>query len=177
MNGWKMNKLDQEEKDIMPFWRSLILIVLVCLFLWGCGKKTDPLPADEVLPAPISDLSFILTDTGVELSWTTPRRTIRGTRLPYRIAEFELFRAVMTEADYRAAKSPPFGPPLIVRNEVGPGDRVIFREILLHPGQRHIYRVRSRVGWLLTDALSNQISFTWRTPPPPSLLPPQEGRF
>lgn len=148
----------------------ICLVLAVCgLLTAGCGKKTDPRPPAEVLPAPISALRYTLDEKGVELAWTVPNRTVQGNRLPYRIKEFELFRAVVAEKDYRPDAPPPFGPPLTVANEAAAGSRTSFRETLLRPGQRYVYQVRSRAGWLLASAPSNQISFTWLTPPAPPL--------
>ncbi|MDF1613821.1 fibronectin type III domain-containing protein [Desulfurivibrio dismutans] len=140
-------------------------VMALLLFAAGCGKKTDPRPPEEILPAPIADLDFVLDERGIKLSWTVPRRTLQGERLPYRVKKFQLYRAVVPEAEYRAEEPPPFGRPLTVRNEIAAGERLVYRETQLLPGHRYLYQVRSRAGWLLASAPSNRIAFTWLTPP------------
>ena len=74
---------------------AVLLGLALLATLAGCGKKTRPVPPDTVMPAPIGDLSYHLDEKGVALSWSYPRSTVQGDRLPYRIEKFELLRAVI----------------------------------------------------------------------------------
>jgi hypothetical protein len=132
--------------------------------LSGCGKKTRPVPPDTVLPAPITDLAAYLDEKGVTLSWSYPRRTVEGDRLPYRIEKFELLRAVIPTQDYCADCPIPFGPPIEITAQSSDQGRVAYQETLLRPDHRYVYRVRSKAGWFVSSDDSNTVSVVWDTP-------------
>jgi hypothetical protein len=47
------------------------------LLLWAlaaCGRVGAPLPPERVAPAPVSELSGVVVDRGIELQWTIPTR-------------------------------------------------------------------------------------------------------
>jgi len=145
---------------IMPLLLGLALLT----GLSGCGKKTRPVPPDTVLPAPITDLSYHLDEKGVALTWSYPRRTVQGDRLPYRIEKFELLRAVIPAKDYCADCPIPFGPPIEIIAESSDKGRVSYQELLLRPNHRYVYRVRSKAGWFVSSDASNTVSVVWDTP-------------
>ncbi|OGR00572.1 MAG: hypothetical protein A2505_01370 [Deltaproteobacteria bacterium RIFOXYD12_FULL_55_16] len=141
--------------------------------LVGCGKKTRPVPPDTVLPAPITDLSYQLDEKGVALSWSYPRQTVQGDRLPYRIEKFELLRAVMPVKDYCADCPIPFGPPIEITATSSDQGRVSYQEPLLRPNHRYVYRVRSKAGWFVSSDGSNTVAIVWDTP----LLAPRQFKI
>ncbi|MDG4475658.1 fibronectin type III domain-containing protein [Thiovibrio frasassiensis] len=154
----------------------MLLLALAAVFaagLGGCGKKTRPVPPDTVMPAPISDLRYQLDEKGVELSWSYPRATVEGDRLPYRIEKFELLRAVIPAKDYCPDCPIPFGPPIEITAESGDKGKVFYQETLLRPNHRYVYRVRSKAGWFVSSDDSNTVSVVWDTP----LLPPVNFRI
>ncbi|MFH1020731.1 MAG: fibronectin type III domain-containing protein [Pseudomonadota bacterium] len=130
----------------------------------GCGKKTRPVPPETVMPAPISDLGYQLDEKGVALSWSYPRQTVEGTRLPYRIEKFVLLRAVIPSKDYCPDCPIPFGPPIEITAESSDHGRVSYQETLLRPNHRYVYRVRSKAGWFVSSDDSNTVSVLWDTP-------------
>jgi hypothetical protein len=145
-----------------------ISVFLVCLLgallITGCGKKTNPLPPDTVLPAPIGNLSYRLDEKGVTLTWTMPTRTVEGESLPYRIESFELFRAVIPAKEYCEGCPVPFGPSISIEGDPGAKGKISYRETLLRPRNRYIYKVRTRAGWFVNSDDSNLVSFIWDTP-------------
>jgi len=147
-----------------------LLAVLLLGAVSGCGKKTPPVPPGTMLPAAITDLSSQMDEKGVTLTWSYPRRTVRGERLPYRIEGFFLSRAVIPLGGECEQCPLPFGPPLEIKAEQEEGGRVLYREALLRPGHRYVYRVRSKAGLFVTSEESNTVSVVWDTP----LLAPRE---
>jgi len=147
--------------------RQILILALAMVFaagLAGCGKKTRPVPPDTVMPAPITDLRYHLDEKGVTLSWTYPRSTVEGDRLPYRIEKFELLRAVIPVKDYCADCPIPFGPSIEITAESSDKGRVSYEETLLRPNHRYVYRVRSKAGWFVSSDDSNTVSVVWDTP-------------
>jgi hypothetical protein len=133
----------------------------------GCGRKTAPLPPQDVVPKAIDDLRFSLNEKGAELTWSYPQRSVQGERLDA-IEEFEIYRAVVLPADYCAGCPLPFGPPRIV-----PGGRILlgvskrtatYRDSLLRPDHLYFYKVRAKGGWYYSSADSNIVSFLWKKP-------------
>jgi hypothetical protein len=149
------------------------LAVLLIGAATGCGKKTPPVPPGTVLPAAITDLSSQMDEKGVALTWSYPRRTVQGERLPYRIEGFLLSRAVIPLGGECEQCPIPFGPAMEIKAEQEEGGRVFYREALLRPGHRYVYRVRSKAGLFVTSEESNTVSVVWDTP----LLAPREFRI
>ncbi|HIJ89544.1 MAG: fibronectin type III domain-containing protein [Desulfobulbaceae bacterium] len=154
--------------------KIVVVLLGLCLMtgLSGCGKKTRPVPPDTVMPAPITDLNYHLDEKGVALSWSYPRQTVQGERLPYRIEKFELLRAVIPVKDYCPDCPIPFGAPIEITAESGDKGRVFYQETLLRPNHRYVYRVRSKAGWFVSSDDSNTVSVVWDTP----LLAPMNFR-
>lgn len=55
------------------------LLALAMLFVLACGVKTDPYPAEAILPGPVSGLSQFISDQGeLVLSWRAPAENMVG---------------------------------------------------------------------------------------------------
>jgi hypothetical protein len=152
------------------FW-VLLVIVLSAV---GCGRKTMIVPPQTLVPVPVDDLEFSITDTGVDLRWSFPRETVAGTRLK-QIDGFELLRAEIPAEDYCAGCPQPFGPPVEIRGgtlpDDGSGRTASFADSPLRPGYHYVYKVRARSGKWGTSQDSNRVDFDWN--PPGSTPAPQ----
>lgn len=59
---------------------GLLLIALLGVTA-ACGRKAQPLPPEDVVPASITDLKAAQTAAGIELSWSRPTTFANGMRL------------------------------------------------------------------------------------------------
>lgn len=144
----------------------MALLLLLPLF-WGCGVKTNPVPPQQVVPRPISDLRYSLNEKGLVLQWSYPDRTMGGGKLG-EVVSFEVFRAVVAEDSYCPTCPVPYGEPLLVPGGILPdkGRReASYESSLLRPGHRYFFKVRSRTGWWSASPDSNVVSFVWQIPP------------
>jgi hypothetical protein len=134
----------------------------------GCGRKTMVVPPQSVVPAPVNDLSFSLTEKGVILNWFFPQQTVHGETLS-RINSFELLRAEVPVEDYCGGCPQPFGPSITLQGGTLPNDgtgrQARFVDTSLRPGHHYVYKVRSRAVWRGgSSADSNIVSFVWEKP-------------
>jgi uncharacterized protein len=144
---------------------TALLLASLVLLAAACGRKTLPVPPETVRPAPIADLRSQLDEKGVTLLWTAPARTAGGRKLPA-IEGFEIFRAVVPEEEYCPGCPLPFGPPIKYEDDPPqPGETVRYREPVLRPDHRYVYKVRTRYSWFLTSPDSNLVSFSWAVLP------------
>lgn len=145
----------------------IILIFLVGLSVSSCGRKTLPIPPQDALPQVITDLSFRQDENKIVLNWTAPDHTTAGSKLP-NIASFEILRAVVPEKDFCAGCPVSFTSSLEIKSETAikdPKSRAAeYTEMILRPGHRFFYKVRSKAGWRLVSDDSNIVSFSWNSP-------------
>lgn len=148
---------------------GMALLGAALLFSGGCGFKNKPVPPASVVPAPIEDLRHIVSDKGVQLTWSYPVRTIRGSVLED-VSDFELFLAEIPLAEYCGGCPVPFAAPI----GVGGGatmDGTTRRQASfdmgsLKPGHKYFVKVRSRNSWFADSDDSNIVSFVWFEPAP-----------
>ena len=62
------------------------------LLLVACGKPGSPLPPERVAPQPVANLTGVVADRAVEVSWAIPTRRVDNARLRDLVA-LHLFRA------------------------------------------------------------------------------------
>jgi len=144
------------------FWLLAIMLSAV-----GCGRKTMIVPPQTLVPVPVDDLEFSITEKGVSLSWSFPQKTVAGTRLK-QIDGFELLRAEIPAEEYCAGCPQPFGPPVEIQGGTLPDDgsrrTASFADSSLRPGYHYIYKVRSRWGRWGASHDSNRVDFDWNPP-------------
>jgi hypothetical protein len=61
--------------------RSVVVAATLAVLLGACGRAGVPLPPERVAPAPVADVSGVVVDRGIELSWTLPARRADNVRL------------------------------------------------------------------------------------------------
>ncbi len=151
--------------------RSVAAVCIALLFigLAGCGRKTDLVLPQSLVPVTIKDLRYTLDENGVTLQWSYPRKMETGDELA-EIDSFEVFRAAMPTGDYCEGCPVRFDEPIIIDGDVLPksGRKKIasYAESSLQVGYRYIYKVRSRAQWWYPSRDSNPVSFVWLSPPP-----------
>jgi hypothetical protein len=137
------------------------------LLLSGCGYKNKPIPPQRVVPEAITDLLYAVDDKGVQLSWSYPVKTIKGSPLD-NISSFELYRAETQLDEYCGTCPVPFGEAMELDGG-SPVDgkvrrKATFATSLLLPGYKYFFKVRSRTSWWADSADSNIITFVWFKP-------------
>lgn len=130
----------------------------------GCGYKNPPVPPESIVPNAIEDLRYTVEDDAVNLTWTYPMETIKGTEISA-ISSFDLFRAEIPLEDYCPTCPVPFSEPI----EVEGGETVLddkqrvasYKYDMLRSGHKYFFKVQSRTGWWASSADSNIITFVW----------------
>lgn len=144
-----------------------VFFLMASLLTVGCGYKTPPIPPQNVVPKPIEDLLYTVGDDGVELTWSFPVETIKGSTIED-VSSFELFKAEIPLEDYCGSCPIPFGEPMELDGG-SPIDGEIRRKATytssqLRSGHKYFFKVRSRTSWWATSADSNIITFLWFRP-------------
>lgn len=147
---------------------ATIFLLATIIVAGGCGFKTDPVPPASIVPEPIDDLRYTIDDKGVELNWTYPVKTVRGTDL-VDISAFDVYRAVVALDEVCETCPIPFGEPLEIPGgetiEAKKPKTAVYQTSLLRPGHKYFFKVRSRNSWWAASADSNIVSFVWAVPP------------
>ena len=137
------------------------------LFAGGCGYKDMPVAPASVVPEPISDLLYSVSDKGLELTWSYPVKTIQGAPIAD-ISSFDLYRAAVPQADYCGGCPIPFGKAIEVDGGVVFDEKirrkVSYETSNLQSGYKYFYKVKSRTSWLAASDDSNIITFVWFQP-------------
>jgi fibronectin type 3 domain-containing protein len=144
-----------------------VLLLTGTLFLaGGCGYKTEPIPPDAIVPKAIEDLRHSVSEKGVTLTWTFPKKTIKGTALTD-ISTFDVYRAVVPMNDYCPTCPIPFREAIQVPGGVvdPEGKRQgTYETALLRSGHKYFFKVNVRTSWWAASADSNVVSFIWHIP-------------
>lgn len=146
---------------------GVLLLGASFLFLGGCGYKDLPVAPGKVVPEPVSDLLYNVSDKGLELTWSYPVKTIQGSTITD-ISSFDLYRAAVPLADYCGGCPIPFGKAIKVDGgAVFDGKlrrKVSYKTSDLQSGYKYFYKVTARTSWLAASADSNVVTFVWYQP-------------
>ncbi|MDR3630356.1 MAG: hypothetical protein P4L42_08465 [Desulfocapsaceae bacterium] len=145
---------------------GFLLFAGALVFAVGCGFKNYPVPPESVVPKAIEDLRYSVDEKGVNLTWSYPVQTVRGTDIP-EVSSFELYRAVMPVEDYCSGCPIPFGEPQILPGGVTTTEtrrQGSYQTSLLRSGHKYFFKVRSRTSWWAASDDSNIVTFIWHTP-------------
>jgi hypothetical protein len=148
---------------------GIFLLGMSLLSTGGCGYKNPPVPPAKVVPQAIEDLRYSITDKGVQLSWSFPVKTIKGSQLD-EISSFELYRADVPVEDYCGSCPIPYAAPMTVGG--GPtfdGEtrrKATYEASMLTSGNKYFFKVRSRTSWWAESDDSNVVTFVWFEPAP-----------
>ncbi|PHR29761.1 MAG: hypothetical protein COA36_02590 [Desulfotalea sp.] len=133
----------------------------------GCGYKDLPVAPSSVVPEPVADLLYSVSDKGLELTWSFPVKTIQGSAISD-IASFDLFRAAVPLTDFCGGCPIPFGKAIEVAGGVvfdGALRRKMSYETSgLQSGYKYFYKVKARTSWLAASDDSNIVTFVWYQP-------------
>lgn len=154
-------------------------VALVCLLLWGCGKKTTPLPPDTLVPGEVRNFSVSQDGAALSLQWLIPKVNIENQPL----TDIQGFLILRNHDRLDALLACP--PELnrlaridLVYPQAGEvaGEQVRYRDVNLTPGRRYFYQV---VGFD-RDGRQGQpsavLSHVWDVlPQPPAKLEAQAG--
>ena len=143
-----------------------LLLVGTLLFIVGCGYKNYPVPPENVVPKPIEDLRYSVDEKGVNLTWSYPLQTVKGTDI-LEVSSFELYRGVIPLEDYCSGCPIPFGEAQILPGGVTAQEtrrQGSYQTSLLRSGHKYFFKVRSRTSWWASSDDSNIVSFVWHTP-------------
>lgn len=144
-----------------------IFLVGASLVAAGCGYKNPPVPPQSVVPKPIDDLIFSVGNDGMQLTWSYPVQTIKGSPIE-NISGFELFRAEIPLEEYCGSCPIPFGEPMEIDGG-SPFDgelrrKATYSSSLMRSGHKYFFKVRSRTSWWASSDDSNIITFLWFQP-------------
>ena len=147
---------------------AIVLLFCFTAILTSCGRKSRPVPPQAVLPARITDLGYDLTGKGVTLTWSWPRISETGKKLP-NITTFLLQKAAVPAARACPGCPPPFDRAREIQVQPLPNAEeptaARYTDTDLRAGYHYTYRIISKGAWYQVSGPSNPVSFTWQTPP------------
>jgi len=143
----------------------LILLLVILFVASGCGAPGEPLPPSPPIPVAISDLTAQQAGDAALLTFTMPKKSVRGENLK-EVPTLEVLRGSLKADGTPDAKSfrvVDTVPGSLIGNYVQQGkvefrDPVSADEIKGHAGETVVYRVRTRVSDKKTSGDSKEVS-------------------
>ncbi|HFB83501.1 fibronectin type III domain-containing protein [Thermosulfuriphilus ammonigenes] len=143
--------------------RALGLWLILFSILAGCGRKTPPLPPEQVAPRQVTGLRYELRVSGVKLTWKVPRRTLAGTP----VGHLKGFEILKTEKVIGQGLTRSFKIFVPVDRDLDKVSSFGYEDSNLRSGCRYVYRVRAVRGFRSVGPFSAPVSFSWHSPPGP----------
>lgn len=146
---------------------GIFLLGISLLPAGGCGYKNAPVPPASVVPQPIEDLRYTIDDKGMQLTWSYPVKTIKGSVLE-EVSSFELYRAEIPLEDYCGNCPIPFAEPIVLDGgsslDGQTKRKATYDSAMLRSGHKYFFKVRSRTSWWADSDDSNIVTFVWFEP-------------
>ncbi len=148
-----------------PYSSIPFLLVLVHFVASGCGAPGEPLPPSPPIPATVTDLAAEQSGDAVLLTFTMPKKSVRGESLK-EVPTLEVLRGALKADGTPDAKSfrvVDTVPGALMANYTQQG-KVEFRdpisagEVKEPAGETVVYRVRTRVSDKKSSADSKDVS-------------------
>ncbi len=143
------------------FSRSLITIlsILLCIVVFGCGRKAPPVPPGQVRPPAVDDLSSSIDEDILELAWTIPDE--KG-KISSNLGGFIVYKSKTSLSESDCKECPVLFKRIadIPIEEKDINKKIIYRENL-GKGYRYIYKVTVYTDNEVTGKDSNQIDFVY----------------
>jgi len=164
MPSLKAARLTTISHDSHYYSLSILFVLLLCVAA-GCGAPGEPLPPSPPIPVAISDLTAQQAGDAVLLTFTMPKKSVRGERLK-EVPALEVLRGTLKADGTPDAKSfrvVDTVPGSLLSNYTQQGkvefhDAIPADEISKHVGESFVYRVRARVSSKKSSADSNDVS-------------------
>jgi hypothetical protein len=152
-------------KQPSPYFSIFIFLLLVLFVASGCGAPGEPLPPSPPIPEAISNLTAQQAGDAVLLTFTMPKKSVRGESLK-EVPTLEILRGSLKADGTPEPKSfrvVDTVPGSLIGNYTQQGevefhDPVPPGEIKEHAGETVVYRVRTRVSDKKTSADSKDVS-------------------
>ena len=149
----------KQTAPIFPF------LILLALFVSGCGAPGDPIPPSPVVPVAISDLAARQAGDGVELVFSLPPKSVSGEKLAAPPA-IEIVRGSLKPngaPDTKSFRVVYTIPGALVSSYLAAGhvrftDPISPAETKEHPGATYAYLIRTRVSKKRASADSNVVT-------------------
>lgn len=144
---------------------TLFLLLTSTFCTAGCGAPGDPVPPSPPIPVAVLDLSAQQLGDGVLLTFTMPGRSVTGERLDG-VPTLEVLRGSLRpdgSPDPKSFRVVDTVPGALLATYVQQGktqflDPIPQEEARTHPGEKVVYRVRTRVSDKKASANSNDVT-------------------
>jgi len=145
----------------------LVLLFVVALSAFGCGKKLPPVAPESVVPEPVKEIKAISRDGKLFVRFSTPTKNVDGSKV-IDLAGYRIMRRVI---DDKGCKGCPEKFPVVYdidisypKGAVVEGDRISFPDNDLTAGTRYEYKVvpYNKDGYEGPEA--QRVIFTWGVP-------------